>query len=671
MKFLPFKEAINKQFAFMAQHHQLFRADVGKDDMWQMYLSSFPEGTNPIFRERTEHDCNCCRSFIKATGNVIAIIDGERVSIWDITSTADLEEGYRVVAAAMSEFVKIAPIRNIFLHDQKNLGTGKNNEMSEAGDLVNTWNHFHYQLEDCLVNKDAGPKYSEVKSSVDVFRRGLDETTDEALDIVLDLIDQNSLYRGLEHRTAVAGFKKELLAYHDTSNPKDYVWVRGVAIGGLARFRNTVIGTLVTDISDGVPLDRAVASFEQKVAPQNYKRTSSVVTKGMIDQAKKKVDELGIRESLNRRFANKDDITVNNILFINRPTEAIKQDDLFDEMTKEVKVKSKFDKVEEVSIDKFVKDILPKATAVEVMLENNNANNLVSLVAPTNPEAKNIFKWANNFSWSYEGEVTDSIKERVKKAGGKIDAVLRCSLAWYNFDDLDIHVKEPDGYHISYGNKRNPNTTGQLDVDMNVGSNGSRDAVENIVWTNKSKMGEGPYHLFVNNYTKREDKDVGFEIEMEFEGVVYNFTYDKAVRQGQNVTVAKFNFTRKEGIKFIESLPSTQTSKEVWGLNTQQFHKVSMVMNSPNHWDGNETGNKHWFFMLEGAKNPNGVRGFYNEFLSNDLTPHRKVFEIMGAKTRAEPTPDQLSGLGFSSTQRNKMVCKVSGSFSRMVNVVF
>jgi hypothetical protein len=31
----------------------------------------------------------------------------------------------------------------------------------------------------------------------------------------------------------------------------------------------------------------------------------------------------------------------------------------------------------------------------------------------------------------------------------------------------------------------------------------------------------------------------------------------------------------------------------------------------------------------------------------------------------------QLSGLGFSSTQRNSVLCRVSGSFSRVIKIVF
>ena len=124
---------------------------------------------------------------------------------------------------------------------------------------------------------------------------------------------------------------------------------------------------------------------------------------------------------------------------------------VFDEMVKEAPKKVKnFKKIEEVDIETFIKDILPKSDSIELMLENRHVNNMMSLIAPQNPDSKNIFKWNNNFSWAYNGEVADSIKERVKRAGGNVDGVLRCSLSWFNTDDLDIHVKEPSGKPYSF-----------------------------------------------------------------------------------------------------------------------------------------------------------------------------------------------------------------------------
>ena len=72
--FEDFKLAIQVQFDTM-KGEQLFRTAVGKDLLWDTYLESFPEGTNPIFRERRVFDCQCCRQFIRAIGNMVSIKD--------------------------------------------------------------------------------------------------------------------------------------------------------------------------------------------------------------------------------------------------------------------------------------------------------------------------------------------------------------------------------------------------------------------------------------------------------------------------------------------------------------------------------------------------------------------------------------------------------------------
>ncbi len=163
----------------------------------------------------------------------------------------------------------------------------------------------------------------------------------------------------------------------------------------------------------------------------------------------------------------------------------------------------------------------------------------------------------------------------------------------------------------------------------------------------------------------------GFTAELEYEGTLHSFAYNKELKHYEKVTVATINFSKANGIKFLSSLPATTASKEVWGITTSNFHKVQMVMNSPNHWDGNETGNKHYFFMLENCGNPDSSRGFFNEFLKEDLTEHRKVFEILGSKMQTGESDEQLSGLGFSSTKRSHVFCKVTGSFTRTIKILF
>ena len=144
----------------------------------------------------------------------------------------------------------------------------------------------------------------------------------------------------------------------------------------------------------------------------------------MIERAKTKIVELGLTSALERRYATINDITINNVLFADRSArKAMASDGLgaFDALSAAAPVNPKaMAKVEEVPIEKFLSDILPSASTLEVMIENQHAGNFVSLIAPADPTAQPLFKWDNNFSWSYTGDVTDSVKERVKKAGGNV-----------------------------------------------------------------------------------------------------------------------------------------------------------------------------------------------------------------------------------------------------------
>lgn len=671
MQFLPFQHAIAVQFDKLSKQ-SLFRTGAEKDDLWMTYLNSFPEGSNPVYKERTEHDCNCCKQFIRAVGNVVGIVNGKLESIWDVKLD---NENYQAVADSMSKFVKSFAVVDAFLHYEKQAGTQKSFQDTIEG--VKTWNHFFVQIPKQFVkpNADIATALSLTRSTHDVFFRALNEIPMESVDTVLELIAQNSIYRGEEHKFAVVEFKKHLVAFNKSNDKDLYVWGNMVGVSGsVTNIRNSVIGTLMTDLAEGKDLSDAVGSYESKVAPTNYKRPTALVTKAMVEKAKKTIEALGLTSALERRYANIGDITINNVLFADRTARVKMQNSVFDDIAVATPKKSKaLDKVEEVSIEKFLSDILPQATGLEVMFENTHTANLVSLVAPVDPVAKPLFKWENNFSWSYSGEVTDAIKERVKQAGGNVTGDLCCRLAWSNYDDLDFYMVEPTGDTIYYGTRGSRSRSGgTLDVDMNAGGrHQSRTPVENIVYPSKQTMKEGVYTIQVHNYSRQEMKDVGFEVNIDFMGTLTKFVYANAVKDKEKVQVAKFKYSHKDGIEFIESLPSTQSVKEVWGISTQNFHKVNAVMLSPNYWDGFNTGNKHFFFMLDGCLNDGTARGFFNEFLSEELNTHRKVLEVVGSKMQTENSDKQLSGLGFSSTQRNELLVKVTGSFSRVIKVVF
>lgn len=659
--FEKLKKQVSDNFDKMAKNGPLFYIDIDRDEVWEKYLGAFPEDI------RQPENCNCCKSFLRQFSGIVSIQDNKVVSIWDGIDVPYYNEAVN----SLRRYILGRAVTNIFVNEFASCGTDKNFDTKR--NLV--WQHFHINVPKTflVINGEADTFRGQKRDNKNVLKRSLDELTLDATETVLELIAQNSLYKGKEHEGLLKEFAKLQRAYSQVPEglKDNFCWLQSTMVSGaLSRIRNTAIGTLLIDLSEGVDLNAAVLKFEQVVAPANYKRPTALVTPRMVQDAKDTINSLGLLESLERRYATDADLTLNDVLFVDKTTSVT---DIFDEMSKGVIVNPKtLSKVEEVTIEDFINNILPGSKSIEVLLENNHLPKMVSLLTAKDKEVPHLFKWNNHFSWNYSGGITDAMKERVKAAGGKVDGVLRFSIQW-NEDgksicDLDAHAHEPNGTHIYFGSYRGASnktkSTGMLDVDM---INPNKVGIENITWTDLDKMPEGTYKFKVNNYNG--GRNDGVRAQIEFDGEIYEFAIHKHL--SGTINIAEVTYSKKNGFSIKSLLDSTSSinSKEKWGLKTNQFHKVKKIMLSPNYWGEVGAGNKHYMFILEGCVSDESPRPFFNEFLRQDLDVHRKVFEIMGSKLRIEHSNDQLSGIGFSDTQHSHLFVNVTGKFKRTIKV--
>lgn len=663
-EFAPFGAAVNAAFRTMVSldtdGRSLFVINASGDELWEHYLASYPEGSNPMFRERTEHDCSTCRNFVKNIGGAVLLKDGQLTTVWDSQLSDPV---YGVVATAMAAFVRSKSIKAPFVVTEPKYGCLKTFLKNE------TWSHFGVEVPRNYIARNLPSNVvGNRNDDVAILRRSMEEITDESVDIVLELISQNSLYRGEEHKAAVTLLRNIKAQYNKLTSDEAkerFLWATATPA---TRIKNTVIGTLLVDLSKGDELEGAVASFEAKVAPTNYKRPTALVTQKMIDQAKAVVEKLDIEDSLQRRYAVKEDISVSNVLFVDGSVKPALLGGAFDAVKPTKKSAPSLNSVETISAADFINRVLPKTSEIELLLQGTHTNNFVSLVAPVHSEAAPLFKWDNGFSWSYDGEVTDSIKERVKRAGGKVDGAMRVSLSWHNGDDLDLHVTRNGRESVYFASRRNFGAC--LDVDMNAGgANNSTDPVENIVWAKESDIKDGTYSIKVNNYSQRSTSNGGFEIEVEINGQTYFFDHPQVLKHRTTAEVGQIIV--KDGVATVSGLTMGSNSREKWGVATNTWVPVELVVRSPNAWDDKVVGNEHVFFMLKGCKNPEGTRGFYNEFLRDELIPHRKTFELLASAMKVSYSDNQLSGVGFSTTKRSEVTLRVKASINRVLNVKF
>ena len=688
------------QFDKMCQTGKLFRSNIPTSTVWDLYLDSFSDSDDPVFRdpESSVHNCNQCKNFIRRYGNVVAI-DPDDFSIMTMFDV-EVEGEYKESVNQMNELLSNSSIQDVFFEtfNELNLlpyesckktnsvfrlGIDRNikrytKEEAEKFGVVKpnetrTFNHFHLDLPSAFVDKSGRSIESIMGSYRDseaVFYRALNEISLDTLELVRDLIQQGSLLNGEAQLNKVLDFikfKKEFLRV----KPKDrsaYSWLKSYN-NPVAKFRNELIGTLCVALSEGEDLNKACKDWNYRVDPANYMKAVAPITKIQIAQAQKFVEENGYEQSFIRRCATIDDIKASDILHLNEGDGSIAKVSIFDSVKSQSTrhKRSEFDKVEEVSIEKFMKDILPTCNSVEAYVENRMKGNFVSLTTSNDKKSKPIFKWDNNFSWTYNGNLAGKsmIKEAVKSAGGKVDSYMRFSLIW-NEDgkdlvDLDAHCMEPDGTHIYYGYKQGRN--GILDVDM---INPRTLGVENIYFRSHR---DGSYKFYVRNFN--DGKHNGFKCEIAIGEDTFVYKYNGTL--AGSVNIATVDLLLNGDYNIVHHLqPSSEgtATSNIYNIDTNEFHKVNLVCLSPNFWK-NEVGHKHYFFMLENCKAPNEIRSFHNENLISELLEHRKVLDVLGETTKVKSTDKQLSGLGFNATVRDEVILRIKGSHKRVIKVKF
>lgn len=702
-----YNKKIQDRFAEMQATGKLFRVEMTGNQVWDLYISAFPGEYDPKFRDpnSSTHNCNHCKNFVRRYGNIVAVDNDYNImSMFDV----DVEGEYHETSVKLSNAIRSSKIKEVFFETYSALNSlpyescKKNNSVFRLGtaynskrytreesekygvvktDEVRTFNHFHLDLNKSFVDfsgSSVEALMGEYRDSKNVFQRAMETISIDTLNLVKDLINQGSLLNGQTHLFKIDQFLPFKTEYDNlTPSKRDaWCWIKSYKLP-IAKFRNELIGVLCTELAEGEELNKACQAWNRRVDPANYMKAVAPITKRQIEEARKFVEENGYVDSFDRRFATIDDIKVSEILHSNVGDGKLKNVSIFDNVkpTSTRHKRNEFDGVEEVHIDKFMKDILPSCSSIEAFVTNKQKGNFASLTTSNNENSKPIFKWDNNYSWTFNGNLAgkSQIKDAVKSEGGKIDGVLRFSITW-NEDgrdiiDYDAHAQEPgrNGQHIYYSSYKGRKTqmSGMLDVDM---IRPSKLGVENIVWDDKSKMVDGTILFWIVNFDNGRSK--GVKAEIEFDGEIYSYNLEHINREARvaEVTLKNGEFTIKHIAKLSDE---STTSTEIYNLETNKFHKVNLVCLSPNHWNDNKVGNKHYFFMLDGCKTNESIRSFHNENLLPDLAQHRKVLEVLGASNTIEPSNKQLSGLGFNATVKDELILRLGGSHKRVVKVIF
>jgi len=123
-----------------------------------------------------------------------------------------------------------------------------------------------------------------------------------------------------------------------------------------------------------------------------------------------------------------------------------------------------------------------------------------------------------------------NMDERLEREGGASGEV-QISLAWDDYNDLDLHLFCPSGERIYFNNKKSE-CGGVLDVDMNVRPV-SKTPVENVVWRRDAPLGtyKVGVHFYKHHRKRRTKRNCKFRLRVVTHG--QSKEYLGAIKYGQ------------------------------------------------------------------------------------------------------------------------------------------
>ncbi len=685
------------------------------EKLWELYLSNLAEEDNPIFRDpsSSSHNCRICKDFLRRYGNLVLVYPGYRArSIFNFSEAS--QTIYEKSFIAMSTYIERCKLDTIFVETLNNLlefkyektrRTGKSSytlgissnkkryTREEAEKYSNSrirpnqvveFNHFslvvpkEYIDTTSMTQNSIISQYRDNKTNI---RKGFEQISIETLELVSSLFNEGFL-KFPEQYPQMIQSQLEQRSYWDNLNSRQEEIYLTLSCRDNSRFRSSLVGVLCREIEEGKKVTDCINSWNKRVDPANFKVTKSFVTKKQFQEADKVLSGQGYHNSFDFEGVHLGDIDPELILHQNQDVEGIPEMKIFQEVGSGGSGRFKradINKLSSISMEKFLKEVLPTASKVEILFENRHTNNLVSLFKPRQ-ESKPILN--TPISWTYKRghSGVSQIAETVKSLGGDIEGFIRFSIAWSGKDstdnsDLDAHCNITNNSRkiaetINFRKKFSSTHEGKLDVDIQTPKQDERvndQAVENIVFKDKNKLKNTEFVFKVHQYSERNSK--GFKAEFQIANEIFSYTYKHPLPRKKFVPVVQVVFDEKGDYVIKHKLAHSENVTEHWNIETGSFHQVELICPSPNYWSGKEKGNKNYMFFIKDCFPNEKLKPFHNDMLIPSLYKFRKQIQFLSEYKKVQLSKNHLAGLGFPSSIQDEIVVKVYGKFKRMLKV--
>jgi hypothetical protein len=370
--------AVRSTFARSAEQPLFATSATG---LYETYLDN-------LTGERLIHTCHACRRFIGTFGALVTIgEDGHTTSaIWDPETVPAF---YRSAVQKMASLVEHARVTGVFLSSDRTWGTP----------VTGTWTHFSVVPSSVYSRATlaAGQAMAAKREDHATVARALADFTPATITEAVRLLEAGHLHRS-ERFIAPLHWLADLHAKRNIAkgNARDNLLWRAVATApdGYCHPRTSMTGSLLEDIAAGLSFADVKAKFDAKMHPLQYQRPQAAPAAGNIAAGEKIVEQMGIRRSLERRFARLDEIETAWTPFTAKAAPTVAGGVFSHLSTKGTPGPVRVSDAPPATMtwEKFARTVLPGAEAIEVHIGVGSMN-FIALTTAAHEDAPPILRW--------------------------------------------------------------------------------------------------------------------------------------------------------------------------------------------------------------------------------------------------------------------------------------
>jgi hypothetical protein len=414
-----FLERLQTAFEGHLAHQRLFTTDAA--GLWEAYLAALPE------EARQEYACSACRRFVERFGSLVSI-DGQglqRSVFWDERlATPALFAAVEQLRARVEK----ARVTGVFLSAQAVWGT------PVKGD----WTHMAVRVPPAHVFRpsllDAHQRMAELREHSRCLNVALGEFPTDLLKQAHSILQAEALSRSEKF----IGVVEWLLArQEERKQPQGHnlLWKAvASAPAGFCTPRASMVGTLLEDLSAGLPFETVQARFNAKMHPLQYQRPQAAPSAGNVEQAEAAIAKLGLAPALERRFATLADVP---LTWKPAADKAVSNRGIFGHLrTKEERSRELHLPGKTLTWVKFRDTVLPTAERIQLRVPSSSPA-FSALVTAVHADAPPLLQWdsleqRNPVSWYFYPNGSTASSWGLKPGEVEVLGVTMKPNTWFN-----------------------------------------------------------------------------------------------------------------------------------------------------------------------------------------------------------------------------------------------